>query len=123
MKTSLTLALLFFCAALPAAAEVTSKLDINIYGYVKTDFIYSDHGTLTNEYRSYAVSGSKDAAFRATGRGTRFGLNISSGANISGRLESDFYGLTDSVGGTAGTIVGIRLRHAYVTVKVGKSEI
>lgn len=123
MLRSIFCACLLIAAARPAAAEVNSKLNMDIYGFVKTDFSYSDHGTLTNEYRSYAVSGRKDSAFRATGRGTRFGLNISSGANVSGKLESDFYGLTDSVGGTAGMIAGIRLRHAYVTVKIKKYEI
>lgn len=118
-----------FCACLllggtlTASAEVNSKLNIDIYGFVKTDFIYSDHGTTTNEYRTYAASGSTDRAFRASARGTRFGVNLSSGANVSGKIEADFYGLTDSIGGAAGTVSDLRLRHAYVTVKAGKYEI
>jgi hypothetical protein len=123
MKSSFALALLFFCAARPAAAEVNSKLNMDIYGFVKTDFIYSDHGTTTNEYRTYAASGRKDSAFRASARGTRFGVNLSSGAHVSGKIEADFYGLTDSLTGTPGLVSDLRLRHAYVTVKTGKSEI
>jgi len=94
----------------------------DFYGFIKTDFIYSDHGTTTNEYRAYAASGGQDRAFRASARGTRIGVNLSSGTAVNGKIEADFLGLTDSVGGSAGLATDLRLRHAYVTVKAGKTE-
>ncbi|MCX5784343.1 MAG: hypothetical protein NTX59_01505 [Elusimicrobia bacterium] len=123
MKNSFILACLALGAALPASAEVNSKLKIDIYGFIKTDFIYSDHGTITNEYRTYVSGGRNDRAFRASARASRFGLNISSGANVSGKIEADFLGLTDSVAGTAGAVSDVRLRHAYAAVKSGRTEI
>ena len=122
MKKLLLPALLMLAALTPASAEVTSKFKLDIYGFVKTDFIYADHGTGTNEYRTYAT-GPADKAFRASARGSRFGFNISSGAYVSGKIEADFLGLTDSIGGTAGTTADVRLRHAYVAFKTGKTEI
>jgi hypothetical protein len=123
LKKNLLLACLLLASASAANAEVTSKLKMDFYGFLKTDFIYADHGTSSNEYRTYACGGSADKAFRATARGTRFGVNFSTGDAVSGKLEADFYGLSDSVAGTAGTTVDVRLRHAYVTVKTGKAEV
>ena len=122
MNKLLLSALLFFCASGQAAAEVTSKFKVDIYGFIKTDLIYSDHGTGTNEYRTYATTRA-DKAFRASARGTRFGMNISSGSGMNGKIEMDFLGLTESLGGTAGTTADVRLRHAYVAFKTGKTEI
>jgi hypothetical protein len=123
MKIQLALALLLLGTALPAAAEATSKFKIDLYGSIKTDLIYSDHGTSANEYRSYTSGGRGDRAFRASARASRFGLNISSGSSVSGKIEADFLGLTDSVAGAAGTVSDMRLRHAYVAFKAGKTEI
>jgi hypothetical protein len=123
MTKSLFCAVLLLAAALPARAQVTSKLKMDFYGFLKTDFIYADHGTSANEYRTYATGGTGDRSFRATARGTRFGVNFSTGDAVSGKLEADFYGLTDSIGGTAGSTTDVRLRHAYVTVKTGHAEI
>ena len=86
MNKLLLSALLFFCASGQAAAEVTSKFKVDIYGFIKTDLIYSDHGTGTNEYRTYATTRA-DKAFRASARGTRFGMNISSGSGMNGKIE------------------------------------
>jgi hypothetical protein len=118
--------LVFVCFLLATAgqarAEVTSKFNLDFYGFLKTDFIYADHGTATNEYRTYATGGTAASAFRVTSRATRLGVNISTG-NISGKVEADFLGMTDSSAGPAGTTTDLRLRHAYVTVKTGKVEI
>ncbi len=123
MKKTLLLAVLLLAAAGRAGAELTSRLKIDVYGSVKTDLLYSDHGTTANEYRTYAVSGRADRAFRASARASRFGLNLSSGSAVSGKMEADFLGLTDSVGGAAGTVSDVRLRHAYVVFAAGKAEI
>jgi len=122
MNKLLLPALLLFSTASQASAEATSKFKVDIYGFIKTDFIYSDHGSGTNEYRTYAA-GRADKAFRASARASRFGLNISSGAGVSGKIEADFLGLTDSLSGAAGTVSDVRLRHAYVAFKTGKTEI
>ncbi|MEI7528067.1 MAG: DcaP family trimeric outer membrane transporter [Elusimicrobiota bacterium] len=122
MNKLLLPALLLFCASGQAAAEVTSKFKVDIYGFIKTDLIYSDHGTGTNEYRTYATTRA-DKAFRASARASRFGINISSNDNVSGKIEADFLGLTDSISGTAGTVADVRLRHAYLAFKTGKTEI
>ena len=123
MKNRFLTACLLFLTILPAGAEVTSKLNVEIYGFTKTDLIYSNRGTSTNEYRTYVTSGHADRAFRVSARGSRFGMNLSSGTNVSGKIEADFYGLTDSISGTPGLVSDLRLRHAYVTVKTGKAEI
>ena len=115
-------ALLLAVCAPPASAEMGSKFKVDMYGFIKTDFIYSDHGTLTNEYRTYTSSGRKDRAFRASARATRFGFDISNSSSVAGKIEADFLGLTDSLAGTAGTVSDLRLRHAYVTLTVGKTE-
>jgi hypothetical protein len=114
------------CACLllasPAAAEVTSKFNLNLYGFIKTDLAYSGRGTSANEYRTYAAGGRVERAFRASARASRFGADISTGP-VSGKIEADFLGLTDSVAGAAGTAADLRLRHAYLAFKTGKTEI
>ncbi|MBI5745214.1 MAG: hypothetical protein HY952_11780 [Elusimicrobia bacterium] len=122
MNKKILFIMLLAAAAAPARCEMTSKFKADFYGFIKTDAIYSDHGTTTNEYRAYAASGRKDRAFRTSARASRFGFNISTGAAVSGKIEADFLGLTDSVGGTASTTADLRLRHAYVLVKTGKAE-
>jgi len=120
MRTTLILTLLL--AAMPAAAETAAGFKTEFYGFIKTDLLYSDHGVYTNEYRVYAASGRNDRAFRSSARASRLGVNLSSGP-VSGKLEADFLGLTDSIGGTAGTVSDLRLRQAYVAVKTGRTEI
>lgn len=122
MKKHLIFACLLLGAARPAAAEADSKLKVDIYGFIKTDLIYSDHGTSNNELRTYASGGRGDRAFRASARASRIGFNISNGANVAGKIEADFQGLTNSLAGTAGPVTDLRLRHAYATVTAGKTE-
>ncbi len=123
MKKLLLLPLFLLGAALPARAELTSKFDVNVYGFVKTDFLYADHGTGSNEYRVYTSGGRKDRSFRASARASRFGIDISSGSRVTAKIEADFLGLTDSLAGAAGSTADMRLRHAYIAFKAGKTEI
>ena len=122
MKKNIVLICLLLGAVRPAAAEVTSKLKVGIYGCLKTDLLYSDHGTTTNEYRTYTTSGRKDRAFRASARATRFGFDISNGANVAGKLEADFLGLTDSLAGAAGTVDDIFIEGPAKIVFEGQIE-
>ncbi len=121
MLKSLFCACLMLGGTLTASAEVTSKFDLEFYGFLKTDFIYADHGTSTNEYRIYTTAGKNDDSFRASARASRIGVNLSTGV-VSGKVEADFLGLTDSLAGTAGTVADLRLRQAYVALKLGKAE-
>ncbi|HAF96516.1 MAG: hypothetical protein A2021_04240 [Elusimicrobia bacterium GWF2_52_66] len=123
MKNNFILACALCAAAAPVSAEMGSKYKVDFYGFLKTDFIYSDHGTSTNEYRTYTVSGRQDRAFRASARASRFGFNIDNGGNVAGKLEADFLGLTDSLAGAAGTVSDLRLRLAYITITSRNFEI
>ncbi len=122
---AVTAALLFFGqASLPAQENVASKYKAVFYGQVKTDAAYDVHGVTGDDYMQY-VSSTKDSErdFRSSARGTRLGFDITDGENISGKIETDFLGLSESVGGTAGATTDLRLRHAYMNLKAGKFEI
>ena len=121
---AVTAALLFFGqASLPAQENVASKYKAVFYGQVKTDAAYDVHGVTGDDYMQY-VSSTKDSErdFRSSARGTRLGFDITDGENISGKIETDFLGLSESVGGTAGATTDLRLRHGYVNVKAGQFD-
>ncbi len=110
-------------SALKAQEAMASKYKTTFYGHIKTDVIYDEHGVTGDDYLQYVVSKQdSDRDFRMSARGTRFGFDITDGANISGKIETDFLGLSESVGGTAGSATDLRLRHAYVNVKAGKLD-
>ncbi|MFA7009116.1 MAG: hypothetical protein WC204_09680 [Elusimicrobiales bacterium] len=121
-STMIRTGFLAILTALPASAEMGSKFKIDMYGFIKTDFIYSDHGTSTNELRTYTTGGRNERSFRVSARSTRFGFDINNGAKVTGKIEADFNGLSDSIGGTAGTTADLRLRHAYAVLTAGKTE-
>ena len=111
-------------SVLRAQEAVTSKYKTVFYGHVKTDVIYDAHGVTGDDYMQYVAS-EKDSErdLRITARGTRFGFDITDGENVSGKIETDFLGLSESAGGTAGATTDLRLRHAYVNLKAGKFDI
>ncbi len=117
------IALLSGPAALQAQEAMVSKYKTTFYGHIKTDVTYDEHGVTGDDYMWYVVSkNDSDRDFRISARNTRFGFDITDGANISGKIEADFVGLSDSVGGTAGGITDLRLRHGYVNIKAGKLD-
>jgi len=107
--------------ALQAQETVTSKYKANFYGQVKTDVVYDEHGVTGDDYMQYVISkNDSDRDFRISARGTRLGFDITDGGNVSGKIETDFLGLSES---PAGSTTDLRLRHAYVNVKAGKFDI
>lgn len=116
-KTAFSALLALCCAAGAAAQEpATAKYKVNFYGHIKSDFSYDKRGVAGDDYMQYVASGrSLDRDFRASARGTRFGLDIGDGDKISAKIETDLLG--DDTGNA-----GMRLRHAYIAVKDGKWE-
>ncbi|HAT72900.1 MAG TPA: hypothetical protein DCS63_08805 [Elusimicrobia bacterium] len=116
------------CCALPIAAQetATGKYKVNFYGHIKSDFAYDVHGAAGDDFMLYVAS-EKDSErdFRASARGTRFGLDITDGDKVSAKIETDFMGLSESAisSTTPGPTADLRIRHAYVTLKAGKFEI
>lgn len=112
-------ALLLGPAGLQAQETMTSKYKASFYGQVKTDVIYDAHGVTGDDYNQYVVTdlaGERD--FRVSARGTRLGFDITDGDKVSGKIETDFLGVTDNASAT-----DLRLRHAFMTVKADKFEI
>src|SRR3989339_225525 len=113
------------CFAFPLKAQetVTSKYKVNFYGHIKSDVSYDAHGVTGDDYMQYVASKNDvERDFRASARGTRFGFDITDGDNVSAKIETDFLGLSESAGGTAGATTDLRLRHAYVTLKADRFE-
>jgi hypothetical protein len=123
------LALAVYCAPQVKAQEAAaSKYKVNLYGYIKSDMSYDLHGVAADDYMMYVAS-EKDSEkdFRASARGTRFGLDITDGDKVSAKIETDFLGLSENVVSTpvaaSGSTADLRIRHAYVTLKAGKFDI
>ena len=120
------ISVLALASVLPLGAQETasSKYKVNFYGHIKSDVSYDVHGVTGDDYMQYVASeADAEKDFRSSARGTRFGLDITDGDKVSGKIETDFLGLSESAGGTAGATSDLRIRHAYVTLKAGKFEI
>lgn len=95
------------------AGDVTSKMDVDFYGYIKLDAVYQSSYSIMDQYLVYVPPGNKcgpkaadcvDGAqdnseqdtFHMTARQSRFGFLINGPSNDSistrGRFEMDFYG-------------------------------
>ncbi len=108
--------LLIGSPVLAAGTIVTSQYNMEIYGFVKADFMYDDAGNAVGELLSFTNSDVDTSAdFRASGRMSRLGFKISKD-NFIGKVEGDFYGL-------GGSHTGFRLRHAYGKVNMGNFEV
>ena len=127
-SSAVILVLAVFCA-LPLRAQetATAKYKVNFYGQIKSDVSYDVHGVTGDDYTQYVAS-EKDSErdYRASARGTRFGLDVTDGDKVSAKIETDFLGLSENVVNsttTPGATADLRIRHAYVTLKAGKFEI
>jgi len=96
---------------------VLSKLDLEIYGYVKLDASYDTHEVATGNFALYVLpedARTRDDEFNITARQTRLGLRIKGpdveGVKTSGLVEGDFYG----AGGASENRSTFRMRHAYL---------
>lgn len=124
---SLTIILTFILAVGVSAGEghpVTSSLKVQFYGKIKADASYDDSRTSPGvyvktvdreNYPSGYAKAKDDDKFNMTARETRLGFNVSGPrigeADVSGKVEFDFYGAYGSGGGNnKGTVL---LRHAY----------
>lgn len=121
-KTVLSAAILAIAVcALPLEAQesASSRYKVNFYGHIKTDVSYDVHGVTGDDYTQYVASDkASERDFRASAKGTRFGLDITADEHVSGKIETDF--LEDVAGNVN---AGLRLRHAYITLKSGKYEV
>ena len=95
---------------------VLSKLDVELYGYIKMDASYDDSRTNPGNFVVWADSENttkNDDEFSMTANQTRLGFKVNGpddgNMKTSGRAEIDFYGS----GGTENK-AKLQLRHAYM---------
>jgi len=100
----------FLLAAVVAGAGImalggtlSSKFDVELYGYAKLDMVYDSQRTYVGDIMLFVLpeGDKKDDEFTMTARETRFGFKISGpeapgGGKSSGRIEADFYGAGDA---------------------------
>jgi len=103
---------------------VLSKLDLEIYGYIKLDASWDSSEITPGNFALYVNSeqgNSNDDEFNMTANQTRLGLKIrgpeAAGAKTSGLIEGDFYG------GGAENKPHFRMRHAYVQLDWPESRL
>jgi hypothetical protein len=97
---------------------VRSRVDVDLYGFLKVDLAYDAHATDEGDFARWVASEgatTDDDELSVTVRETRVGLDLAlpkaCGARASGKLEIDFYG-----GGTPNSNTP-RLRHAYLRLE------
>lgn len=120
------------------AAPAEKEWDVNLYGFVRTDYIFDTRKSANvreNELNLYPLDEVKDAngvdlnansASNFLSIVSRFGVKAKGpnvwGAKISGNLEGDFFGNSESAA-TGSSIGLLRLRHAYVQMDWSKSSL
>ncbi len=121
MKRSALALVMVALVALPsfAAETMISNYNVKLYGFLLGEFQYDNHGNTGEELMIYANSSRTTASdFRAVAEGTRVGVNISDTGRMSAKIEADFGGTNNA------NQVHLRLRHAYVSHKIGsRSEL
>ncbi|MFM2231019.1 MAG: hypothetical protein RL607_2277 [Bacteroidota bacterium] len=120
------------------AAPAEKEWDVNLYGFVRTDYIFDTRKSANvreNELNLYPLDEIKDAngvdlnansASNFLSIVSRFGVKAKGpnvwGAKISGNLEGDFFGNSESAA-TGSSIGLLRLRHAYVNMEWSKTTL
>lgn len=120
-------------ATVPAAAPAEKEWDVSMYGFLRTDYIWDTRKSSQvreNNLNLYPLDELLDANgkdLNATGASnflaimSRLGVKVKGpnvwGAKMSGTLEGDFFGNTES------SIGLMRLRHAYVTMDWEKTSL
>lgn len=112
--------------AAPAAAprpKVDSRYGVRLYGKVKMDAIWDSNNLGSSELIKYipqTADGRSQTSF--TARETRFGLALGgpewSDWQVTGKLETDFYGSA-----TSGGSGSLRLRLAYADITNGRTGV
>lgn len=128
------------------AAPAEKEWDVSLYGFIRTDYIWDTRKSAQvrelnlnlypNDEVKLATDGDKDQ--NAVGQSnflsvvSRLGTKVKGpsvwGAKMSGTLEGDFFGNTESAASTASptavnTIGLFRLRHAYVNMDWSKTSL
>ncbi len=99
----------------PVKGDVWSNLDVQFYGYIKADAVWSDSLVTTSNYLKWVDSSSRnDKQFAMTARETRFGFKVTgpefNGWTSRGQIEMDFFdGSTENKG-------DLYMRHAYLAI-------
>ena len=95
-------------AAAPKALSTKSDTEVKLYGFVRGDANYIIEGSAGDFSDVAKTNGQTNDKFVATAKTTRIGLDFKTnveGAEVGGKLESDFAGTNDS----------FRVRQAYLT--------
>lgn len=95
-------------AAAPKALATKSDTEVRLYGFVRGDANYIIEGSAGDFSDVAKTNGQTRDKLVATAKTTRIGLDFKTnvnGAEVGGKLESDFAGSSDS----------FRIRHAYLT--------
>ncbi|MCO8060715.1 DcaP family trimeric outer membrane transporter [Acinetobacter lwoffii] len=95
-------------AAAPKALSTKSDTEVKLYGFVRGDANYIIEGSAGDFSDVAKTNGQTNDKFVATAKTTRIGLDFKTnveGAEVGGKLESDFAGTNDS----------FRIRQAYLT--------
>lgn len=120
-------------APTPTVAPAEKEWDVNLYGFIRTDYIFDSRKTFSvreDQLNLYPL----DVALDANGKDlnavsqsnflsltSRLGVKVKGpsvwGAKMSGTLEGDFYGNTEA------SIGLFRLRHAYVNMDWSKTSL
>ncbi len=120
-------------APTPTVAPAEKEWDVNLYGFIRTDYIFDSRKTFSvreDQLNLYPL----DVALDPNGKDlnavsqsnflsltSRLGVKVKGpsvwGAKMSGTLEGDFYGNTEA------SIGLLRLRHAYVNMDWSKTSL
>lgn len=117
----------------PAVAPAEKEWDINLFGFIRTDYIFDSRKSATvrednlNLYPLDQVLDSNGTDINAVNQSnflsitSRLGVKVKGpnvwGAKMSGTLEGDFFGNTEA------SIGLLRLRHAYVNMDWAKTSL
>lgn len=117
----------------PAVAPAEKEWDINLFGFIRTDYIFDSRKSATvrednlNLYPLDQVLDSNGTDINAVNQSnflsitSRLGVKVKGpnvwGAKMSGTLEGDFFGNTEA------SIGLLRLRHAYVNMDWSKTSL
>ena len=111
------IAVALLCPLAAGAEPVNSKMNVDFYGYLKLDTVYSTAFTVQNNFLDFVPPGNLRAnheeqryrdrdSFAMTARQSRFGFLINGPASEGGistraRIEMDFYGSMPATSGKA----------------------
>jgi hypothetical protein len=112
------------CVLNASNPPVTSRFEVDVYGYIKLDASYDTQRSNAGDLLFYVNSesnGGKQPEFNMTARETRLGLNIKvpnvEKLAVTGKIETDFYGSTSA------NSPNIRMRLAYVDLAGEKTSL